>query len=146
MTATKNSLRHIFSDPYIQINSILAGVIVAILIYSGIFSPASGYPIHSFYEAATGQAAPSSGLSRAFSEIVRLNFEQAKAYNPYAFRIFAFFALQLLLRLTFSWLSVAKPSKAKQIATSDILISGIAFVYAFYPFLAFLVNGIAEKV
>ena len=141
----QNNLRHILSNPYVQTNIFLAGAIVAILIYSGIFSAASGYPIHSLYEAATGHTAPSSGLSRAFSEIVRLNFNQASTYTPYAFRIFAFFTLQLILRAVLSWLAVAQSSHVNKIIAADIIFSLAYLIYAFFPFLLFLSNEIGCK-
>jgi len=141
----KNSLRHILSNPYVQINSILAGVIVAILIYSGIFSSIGNYPLHSFYELSTGQVAPSSGLSRAFSEIVRLNFNQALALNPYSIRIFCFFAIQLFLRIGLSLIVIAKSNYTKRTVIADITFSLIYLVYAFSPFLLFLTNEIGRR-
>ncbi|MGM0531981.1 MAG: hypothetical protein ACQER7_11585, partial [Bacteroidota bacterium] len=41
------------------------------------------------------------GLSRAFSEMVRLNFKEAKDYNENSLEVFAFFFIQLLLRIIF---------------------------------------------
>lgn len=141
----KNSLRHILSNPYVQTNIFLAGAIVAILIYSGIFSATGDYPIHSYYELVTGKVAPSSGLSRAFSEIVRLNIDRALAFNPYSIRIFCFFAIQLILRITLSILATAKSSHANKIIGADILFSLAYMAYAFFPFLTFLITEVSNK-
>ena len=141
----KNSLRHILSNPYVQTNIFLAGAIVAILIYSGIFSATGDYPIHSYYELVTGKVAPSSGLSRAFSEIVRLNIDQALAFNPYSIRIFCFFAIQLILRNAFSILATAKSSYANKIIVTDIFFSIAYMGYAFFPFLTFLIMEVSNK-
>ncbi len=143
--ATKSSLRHILLNPYVQINTILAGAIVAILIYSGIFSATGNYPVHSYYELMTGEISPSSGLSRAFSEIVRFHFQQALVFNPYSIRIFGFFFIQLILRIAFSLLVTAKSSYANKIVVADIILSLIYMIYAFLPFITFLATQASKK-
>ncbi len=145
MWVKQSRIKQLFSEPYIKINIILAGVVVVILLYSGIFSTSNSYPIHSYYESATGQTSPSSGLSRAFSEIVRLNFTQAKIYNRYSLQIFSFFAAQLLLRLLFSWLFIAYSKYGNRVVIADITISTAIFIYAFSPFLYFLFEEAANK-
>ena len=52
------------------------------MVYSGIFSSANPHPIKSYHT----EQVISTGLSRAFSEIVRLNFIQAKHFNPYSIK------------------------------------------------------------
>ncbi|MGE4288742.1 MAG: hypothetical protein AB7E36_08645 [Salinivirgaceae bacterium] len=118
---------------YHKINIIIAGVIVLMLVYSGIFS-ASGrvHPIPSMYK----QTVVSTGLSRAFSEIVRGNWHQALSFNAFSLRIFTFFAAQLFLRLLISFLLFRKMFSENTLLFSDILISVLLFLWAFTAFVA----------
>jgi hypothetical protein len=77
----------------------------------------------------------STGLSRAFSEIVRGNWQQALSYNAYSLRIFIFFAAQLILRLLFSFLLFRKMFSENTLLFSDILISVLLFLWAFAAFI-----------
>ncbi len=80
---------------YRIINIILAGLMISIFIYSGLFSAlADKHPVPSFYEEITGETSPSAGMSRAFSELVRGNIESARAYNEDGPLLFAFFLIQ----------------------------------------------------
>jgi hypothetical protein len=89
-------------ESYPIINLLFAVVILLIFAYAGFFhSEKGGYPIPSVYEQLTGAKANSSGLSRAFSEIVRFRLEKAKHHHEYSLQIFAFFPAQLLLRIFF---------------------------------------------
>lgn len=119
------------SIAYLKINAIIAGVIVLMLLYSGIFS-ADGWthPIPSMYN----QTVVSTGLSRAFSEIVRGNWQQALSFNAYSLRIFSFFIGQLFLRLLFSLLLFRKMFSENTLLFSDILISVLLFLWAFTEF------------
>lgn len=136
----KNSLHQAIRDPYIQINLIFAGVIVAILIYSGIFTGKGGHPIPSIYEMITGTTSPSSGLSRAFSELVRFNVTKAKTLNPYAVNLFLFFVIELILRFCFSALVLFNNNRAKTIRWIDLAQLTIYFTITFYPFFSFFVH------
>ena len=77
------------------------GVIFAgILVYSAVYSPDRGnHPLPSAYRLVTGEKTISTGLSRSFSALVRLRFDDAREFNPYGPRIFLFFATELLLRI-----------------------------------------------
>lgn len=89
--------------PYLIVNLVLAGVCGLIFLYSGIFSAEKdNHPLPSFYEKITGHPSPSSGMSRAFSEIIRGNIASARRYNPDSVRIFAFFLIQGLQRIAVS--------------------------------------------
>jgi hypothetical protein len=72
----------------------------------------------------------SRGLSRSFSKILRLDVEGALKHNPYAIRIFLFFAFQLAFRIIFSF---AYRRFGDRIITADIVLSAIYFLMAFYP-------------
>lgn len=119
-------------NPYLIFNLINAGIIVLIILYSGIFS-ASGisHPIKSQY---THQVV-STGLSRAFSEIVRLNFDIARAFNPYSIKIFLFFFIQLFMRIGISIMLLSRHISEKVLVYSDILISVLLFLWAFSKFI-----------
>lgn len=116
---------------YFKINGIIAGVIVLMLLYSGIFSAGGwSHPIPSMHNVPV----VSTGLSRAFSEIVRGNWQQALSFNVYSLRIFTFFAAQLFLRLLFSILLFRKMFSKNTLLFSDILISVLLFLWAFAAF------------
>jgi hypothetical protein len=120
--------------PYLIINFILAGVIGFIFIYSALFSAQKdNHPVPSFYEEATGEPSPSSGISRAFSEIMRGNLKSARNYNPDALLIFAFFGIQFFQRLGVSLLLIKRMgiSKKKHLLYADVLSSIILFLYCF---------------
>ncbi len=123
---------------YKIINKIFAGIIIAILLYSGIFSAQkSNYPIPSACTLITGQPCKSTGLSRAFSEIVRLNFDSARKYNSESISIFSFFLLQLFLRILSTILLSKKKLKFNRLLLSDIIISVLLFMLCFKKFLFF---------
>lgn len=125
-------MHKIKNNPYIIVNILFAGVVLLVIAYSGIFS-ANGieYPIKSFYN----QPLLSTGLSRAFSEIVRFNFTKALYYNPYSISIFLFFFVQLILRVFISYLLLSTPISKKLLVYSDVLVSVLLFLWTFSKFI-----------
>ena len=94
----------IVNEPYLIINIIFAGVILLIFLYSGFFSPEKdSYPVICIHEKITGEPCVSCGLSHSFSLIVRGRIDEAYKWNQYGMRIFLFFALQLVMRVAFSF-------------------------------------------
>src|SRR5512133_849636 len=90
-------------EPYLIINIVLAGIILMVLVYSGIFSPSgNNYPVSCIHEQLTGQQCASCGLSHSFSLIIRGRITDAVMWNPYGLRVFIFFASQLILRIALS--------------------------------------------
>ena len=123
---------------YQLINYIIAGLIVLIIIYSGIFSAAgNSHPVKCVHEQLTGMQCPSCGLSRSFSEIVRFNFEEAKAWNIYGPRVFMFFLFQLFLRVTNIIYLRRNPANIMKVARVDIALSIITFVLGFWQFIEY---------
>lgn len=132
----RNLYKTFLSNPYQKINIILAGFIILIFIYSAIFSPEkSNYPIHSADKLLSGNHSMSTGLSRGFSSIMRLRFNEALSYNPFSIRIFMFFLIQLFLRIFFL-LYNRNPmhSDIRYIIIPDIAISTVLFIVFFEPF------------
>ena len=118
--------------PYLIINIVLAGMIGFVFIYSGLFSAEKGnHPLPSFFEKITQQPSPSSGMSRAFSEIVRGNLDSAREYNPDSPLIFAFFLIQGLQRITVSSLPLKSRINKKHLMIADVFITLILFFYCF---------------
>ncbi|OMQ13616.1 hypothetical protein BXU01_03835 [[Flexibacter] sp. ATCC 35103] len=72
----------------------------------------------------------SRGLTRAFSQILRLKFKEAIAFNSYSIKIFLFFLVQLIAR--FSINKLLKPSNLKKVLTLDIILSTLFFIFSFY--------------
>src|SRR5664279_4737672 len=131
------------NEPYLIINIIFAGVILLIFLYSGFFSPdKDNYPVTCIHEKITGEPCVSCGLSHSFSLIVRGRIEEAYKWNRYGMRIFLFFALQLLMRVFFSFFFLKYPDTRKQLIRVDCIESGIIFFVAFWPFIVSIISGI----
>jgi Protein of unknown function (DUF2752) len=138
----QNPQVRLLREPYLIINIVFAGVILLIFLYSGFFSPdKDNYPVTCIHEKITGEPCVSCGLSHSFSLIVRARIEEAYKWNPYGMRIFLFFALQLLMRVSFSFYFLRYPDTRKQLIIVDCLGSGIIFFIAFWPFMASIFRG-----
>ncbi len=130
---------------YQLINIIIAGVIVMIIIYSGIFSPVeNNYPVKCVHEKFTGLPCPSCGLSHSFSYIVRGDFGKANEWNIYGMRVFLFFLFQLFLRgSNFIYLK-RNPLNIRYVTLLDISLSVISFFLGFSQFIGYnfrLISG-----
>jgi hypothetical protein len=127
-------------ESYLKINFVLAGIIILVFIYSGIFSPdKDNYPVVCVYEKITGEQCFSCGLSHSFSLIIRGRFREADEWNPYGLSVFLFFFSQLLMRIIFSVFYVKDRNHRRQLALYDITGSSVIFILVFYPFLRQLV-------
>jgi hypothetical protein len=127
--------------PYLIVNFILAGLAGLIFLYSGIFSAEKdNHPLPSFYEEVTGQASPSSGLSRAFSEIIRGELDSARGYNPFSLLIFAFFLIQFFQRIMVSVLLYRGRIRTGPLLLADVIISVGMLLYCFRGLIAAVVR------
>lgn len=130
-------------EPYLIINMIFAGVIVLVMIYSGIFSPASNnYPVICIHEKLTGQPCASCGLSHSFSLILRGRLAEAHEWNIYGLRVFLFFLSQLLLRIVFSSYYILYPQNRRQLIITDVSGSIILFFLAFTPYIRWIFQNV----
>ena len=126
---------------YQIINYILAGIIVCIFIYSGIFSSTKdNYPVHCVHEQLTGMSCPSCGMSRSFSCIVRGELKEAIEWNTYGPRVFLFFVFQLLLRISNIIILNRKPALIRQLTLYDIGLSVISVGLGFWQFVVYYVR------
>ena len=118
--------------PYYIVNLSLAGIIMMAFIYSGLFSAKeNNHPLPSFYEKITGEPAPSSGLSRAFSEIVRGNPDAARGYNRDSLLIFSFFLIQFIQRILVTLLLYKQIPRRQYLVSADLSISILLFLFCF---------------
>ncbi len=118
--------------PYLIVNLVLAGLIGLVFLYSAVFSAEkNNHPLPSFHEKITGQPAPSSGISRAFSAIMRGDREAAREYNPDALLIFAFFLIQGVQRLAVCVLLAKCRINARHLLVADVVLSAGMFLFAF---------------
>jgi hypothetical protein len=127
----------LLQSPYRTINLVLLGFIFCIFVYSAIFSPDRGnYLIQSNQKFFSNKKTLSTGLSRGFSSIIRLQFTKAQQYNSNSFRIFIFFLVQGIMRFLFIlvWESSSMFYKQRIIVT-DAVISTVMFIVFFWPFL-----------
>jgi hypothetical protein len=128
------------NKPYLIINIILAGVIMLVLAYSGIFSPdKNNYPVACINEKLTGTQCFSCGLSHSFSLILRGRVEEAYQWNIYGMKVLLFFVSQLLMRIIFSVYYQKNESLRNWLIYYDIAMSVLIFTIAFYPFFRQLV-------
>jgi hypothetical protein len=127
------------NEPYLIINIFLAGVILLIMIYSGIFSPEkNNYPVVCIHEKLTGEPCVSCGLSHSFSLILRGRIDEAYKWNNYGMRVFIFFMSQLFMRIVFSKIYISNPVSRKQLIMFDIIGSSAIFLITFMPFLIYI--------
>jgi hypothetical protein len=118
--------------PYYIVNLSLAGIIMMVFIYSGLFSAKEdNHPVPSFYEKITGELAPSSGLSSAFSEIVRGNLDAARGYNRDSLLIFSFFLIQFMQRIFVTLLLYKQIPRMHYLFSADLAISILLFLFCF---------------
>lgn len=118
---------------YILLNKIFAGIILAIFFYSAFYSPDSNaYPIPCVHEQLLGRPCPTCGMSHAFSALVRLQFDKANALQANAFAVFAFFFIQLALRILAIFLVIKSSIPIKSIVYTDIVVSIALFFLTFY--------------
>jgi hypothetical protein len=131
------------TEPYLLINLILAGVILLIFAYSSFFSPVKdNYPVICIHQKLTGEPCVSCGLSHSFSLVLRGRISEAYDWNVYGFRVFIFFAAQLLMRIVFSIFYLKYPGTGKQLITYDIIISLMLFLVAFLPFIEWIFKSL----
>lgn len=117
-------------------NLILAGIFSLVFIYSAVFSyEKENHPIPSFHTVVTGEPTLSTGLSRSFSAIVRLEFDIAHQFNPYGLLVFIFFLEQFLIRLALFFLIKKWPDKIVTFIICDALLLISGFIIHFKPFL-----------
>jgi hypothetical protein len=128
-----------FKEPYLIFNIALAGVIMLIMIYSGIFSPdKNDYPVVCIHEKLTGEPCVSCGLSHSISLILRGRIDEAYQWNQNGMRIFIFFAAQFFMRIIFSRVYLSNPDSRNQLITYDIIGSSLLFLTTFMPFLIYI--------
>jgi hypothetical protein len=129
------------SRNYILLNIIFAGIIICIIIYSGIFSPSrDNYPVQCIHEQVSGLSCPSCGLSHSFSYIIRGNIKEAAIWNVNGLRVFLFFVLQLVIRLSNLVYLKMVPGNTRRLVLFDISISVISFIIAFNPFIRYYIT------
>ena len=137
----RNFFQGIRNHPYLIINFVFTGVILIVMVYSGIFSPdKNNYPIICMHEKLTGLPCFSCGMSHSFSLIIRGRIEEAYQWNIYGMRVFVFFASQLLMRIVFSLIYNKYENIRKYLIRYDIAGSVLIFAIAFYPFFRQLVS------
>jgi len=141
---SKKSLKvRLSNEPYLTVNIFFAGVILLIIVYSGLFSPEkNNYPVTCLHEKITGEPCFSCGLSHSFSLIVRGRINEAYKWNIYGVRVFLFFASQLILRVVFSIFYLRNSDTRKQLIITDCIGSGLIFLISFWPFITSIVSGI----
>lgn len=116
-------------DSYKKINMIFIIMIMFIFFYCFIM-PFLNFGFHSSCEGMPLNYCKSRGLTRAFSQILRFNFEEAITYNIYSIKIFAFFLIQLMARFFIN--VIIRVSNLRIVVIFDVFFSIILFIFSFY--------------
>ena len=132
--------RQLRKNSYFIINLVFIGIILLIILYSFVFTPAGNYPVPSGAEFLSGTPVISTGLSRSFSAIVRFRFAEARQYNPNGIRIFLFFLIQLIMRITAGVSIFRTGSTYRPFIMTDEVLTVIIFVICFWPFIVNFFN------
>jgi hypothetical protein len=135
------------NEPYLILNIFFAGVILLVIVYSGIFSPdQNNYPVVCIHERLTGKPCFSCGLSHSLSLIVRGRVAEATQWNIYGMRVFLFFIAQLILRIVFSFRYLYATSFRNKLIILDSVGSAAMFLITFWPFILNIVEGFLKAV
>ena len=116
-------------DSYKKINLLFIILILSIFFYC-FFLPYLNFGLHSSCEGFPLMYCKSRGLTRAFSQILRMNFQHAIIYNPFRLKIFSFFFFQLLSRFFIN--CIISFSVFKRVLIFDVLVGVISFFFCFY--------------
>jgi len=126
-------------DTYSIVNAIFIIVILLIITFSFFYPNYKGFS--AFLQQPGGnREIISEGLTRSFSSIVRLDFETANRFNPFGIRIFLFFIIQLIMRISFSVIVKKEFIAVWIIAVADSLFSTALMLYCFAPFIGSLLK------
>lgn len=120
------------NSSYFTLNLIFAGLILALFLFSIVY-PLIDIQIPSGIKVLTGNETASTGLTRGFTEIFRLNFQKAQEYNSSSLRIFGFFLFQLFFR--FALIPLSRRFNIRFILASDVILTILLFILAFYKIL-----------
>ena len=135
------------NEPYLILNIFFAGVIILMIVYSGIFSPdLNNYPVMCIHQRITGEPCFSCGLSHSFSLIVRGRINEAAEWNIYGMRVFLFFISQLIMRIVFTIYYLHYSNTRRQLIIVDSVGSAIIFLITFCPFLENIRKAFLEQI
>lgn len=128
----------IWAQPYNKINLIIAGLIILMFAYSGIFSPErNNHPVHCVHEKLLGQPCPTCGISHSFSAIIRGKLKEAKEWNRNGIPLFLFFFIQLIMRVVIIVLNQKTAIPLKAMVYADSAISLLLFLVCFRKLILF---------
>ena len=113
---------------YKKINIIFSTLIILIFFYT-FLAPYLAITLQSSCNGLPLLYCKSRGLTTAFSQILRINFNQALLLNPYSLKIFLFFLIQLIARNFINF--VLNLSNYNKVVKIDIILSSIYFFYSF---------------
>lgn len=116
-------------DSYKKINVIFSLLIIFIFFYC-FLTPYLSIKFASSCEGMPKIYCKSRGLTRSFSEILRLNFDKAILFNSFGIKIFTFFLVQFFARIFIT--IIINETNFKTISTLDIALSFLYFIVIFY--------------
>ncbi len=116
---------------YYAVNISFLAVILAVFIYSALFSPDQDHPVQCAHVEYANAECPSCGLSEGFSHILRGNFTQARESNINTVPLFLFFVVQFFMRGFSSLLLYREAASKNAVLITDSLLSLLLFLLCF---------------
>lgn len=118
------------NSSYTIINYLIAGLIGLIFLYVYCYPWLNpmGLTIPSGCHDLPLAFCKSRGLTRGFAQMIRFNYEDAIAFNPYCWRIFSFFLFQFIARISLT--IIAKRTKPLFAYSLDLIFSIPHFAYS----------------
>ena len=115
-------------NSYKKINIIFSILIIFIFFYTYLL-PYLNITLKSSCEGLPLVYCKSKGLTRAFSQILRFNIEEALILNPYSFIIFTFFLIQLFTRNFINF--ILTTTNYKNVVMIDVFLTSVYFIFSF---------------
>lgn len=115
-------------NPYVKINAIFLGIVLLIMGYSLFFAITQTSPI---IPSNYNFPVVSTGLSRAFVELIQGNISEAFRLNPHSVRIFLFFALEGIIRLLIIIVLLSTSISENRLIKIDVIQAVLLFLCTF---------------
>lgn len=115
-------------NSYKKINIIFSILIIFIFFYTYLL-PYLNITLKSSCEGLPLIYCKSKGLTRAFSQILRFNIEEAQLLNSISLKIFSFFLVQLVARNFINFILTS--TNYKRVIVVDVILTTIFFIFSF---------------
>ncbi len=131
--SVRNKLFRLFlQTPYQLVNTSFALVLAGLFVYFA-WAPSDEVNLLSCsYKKQFGTYCYTCGLTRAFSDIMHLDFKSALGLNADAIRVFMFFLIQFFGRLFLNIIAVRTNISTSKLVIGDVAISLLLLLFCFW--------------